>query len=135
MENRPKPVMRRVHVEEVKAERTRVVTMSGVLEDGVRVWCEEHWQLPGDTALDKVLVHCAWWTTDRTRASSSFDAAVLANDAARKLAADVVLNHRYTQMDTDAEKGSAAANEPEARGSELVAHADEGSSAEPNPLP
>lgn len=76
MENRPKPVMRRVHVEENKAERTRVVTMSGVLEDDTRVWCEEHWSLPTDNALEKVLTHEVWWTTSRDRPSRSYDAAM-----------------------------------------------------------
>lgn len=85
MEQRAKPVMRRVHVEESRAERTRVVTMSGVLkgatpEEDLRVWCEEHWKVPTDSALEKELVHCAWWTTDRNRASSSFDGAMRAHD-------------------------------------------------------
>lgn len=111
MENRPKPVMRRVHVEENKAERTRVVTMSGVLEDETRVWCEEHWSLPTDNALEKVLTHEVWWTRSRDRPSRSYEGA-LAGSLPE-------VNHRWTQMDTDT--GSAAENEPEARGERLEA--------------
>ena len=83
MEQRPKPHMGLTHVAEDKLERTRVVTMSGVLPDaldptkpGLRVWCEEHWKLPTDNALDKQLLHEVWWTTDRNKPSRSFDAAL-----------------------------------------------------------
>lgn len=62
-----KPFWKRTRVHRDPETGHRVVTLTAMV-DGLRVWCEEHWNDEGFPDRDLVLVHEAYWTnSDPTR--------------------------------------------------------------------